>query len=514
MNNEPSFLNRFLRYRQPIFVLVGILILAGTAALVRMPRDEYPEFRIRQGIIIGIYPGATAEEVESQLTDKVERYLFQYKSVKRAKTRSISRENLMITYVEVSNEERDPDGFWVKLRHGLNELRAGLPAGVASLTADNDFGNTSSLLIAVRSGTRTYRELEDCLRRLEDDVRKIPSVSRVHRYGAQREEIVISLDNAKLSRYGIKPITLAAALKPQSQVGYAGELDDGRFVRPLHVPLSFQTENNLAGQIVYADPLGYAIRLKDVARITRQYEEPSSFVRVNGEKGLVVSLEMQKGSNIVTFGRQVGRVIAEFERSLPPDVKIETISNIPDVVGRSIGSFLKEFAIAVLAVIAVTLFLLPLRVALVAALTIPITILSTLGLLWAYGLDLQLVSLACLIMVLGLVVDDPIVIIDNYLEKLDGGRPPRRAAAQSVAELFPSVFAATITIICCFIPLHFFMTGTAGDFIRAMPPTISTALLTSLAVASVLTTLMCLSWIKSGVKNGPRGLKSSFLDGL
>jgi multidrug efflux pump subunit AcrB len=514
MSSQPSFWEKFLRFKPPIFVLAGILVLAGVMGLIKMPRDEYPEFRVRQGIIIGIYPGATSEEVESQVTDKVEHYLFRYKSVRRAKTHSISRENLMVIYVEVSDVEKDPDGFWVKLRHGLNELKAELPSGLLSLTADNDFGNTSALLIAVRSKTRTYRELEDFVRKLEDDVRTVPSVSRVTRYGVQREEIVVSLDNAKLSRYGIKPVTLAAALKPQSLVGYAGELDDGKFIRPLHVPASYRTENDLAEQIVYADPAGNAVRLKDVARVVRQYEEPSSFVRVNGQKALVVSLEMQRGNNIVTFGQQVNRVIRDFERSLPPDITIETISNIPDVVSRSIGDFMKEFGIAVLAVIAVTLILLPLRVALVAAATIPITILSTIGILWAYGLDLQLVSLACLIMVLGLVVDDPIVIIDNYIEKLDGGLPPRKAASGSVTQLFPSVFGATVTIICCFVPLSFFITGVGADFVRSMPPTVSTALTISLAVASILTPMMCLALIQYGLKRGKKGLKNAFLDGL
>lgn len=514
MTRQRTFLDVILRYRQPVILLTAGLILSGIVGLVMMPRDEYPEFQIRQGVIIGIYPGATSEEVEAQVTGKIENYLFQYKSVKRDKTHSISRENLCVVYVEVSDEEKDPDGFWVKLRHGLNELKAGLPAGLVSLTADNDFGNTSALLIAVRSKTRTYRELEDCIGKLEDDVRRIPSVCRVKRYGVQKEEIVVYVDNAKLSRYGIKPLTLALALKPQSQVGYSGELDDGRLVRPLHVPASYRTENDLAEQIVYADPAGNAVRLEDVARVVRRYEEPSSYVRVNGEKSLVVSLEMQTGNNIVRFGRDVGRVLADFERSLPPDVKIETISNVPDVVSRSIRSFMKEFGVAVLAVILVTLILLPTSVALVAAATIPITILTTIGILWAFGVDLQLVSLASLIMVLGLVVDDPIVIIDNYVEKLDHGLAPRSAASGSVIQLFPSILGATVTIICCFVPLSFFMTGMGLDFVRSMPPTIVTALTTSLAAASLVTPLLCLSLIKHGLRHGRPGRRAAFLDGL
>ncbi len=503
-----------LRYQQPVAVLVVILIVAGVVALVKMPRDEFPEIKVRQGIIVGVYPGASAEQVEAEVTDKVEKYLFQYKSVRRSRTHSLSRENVMIVYVEVAEDEKDPDGFWLKLRHGLNELKPQLPAGLISLTADNDFGNTSALLLSVRSDGKTYRQLEDCIRRLESDVRRVPSVSRVKRYGAQREEIGVYLDNARLARYGIRPLTLAAAIIPQSGAGYAGELDDGRLVRPLHVPASYRTENDLAEQIVYADPLGTVVRLKDVARVVREYEEPQSAVRVNGKKCLVVSLEMQGGNNIVDFGRDVGRVIAGFRRTLPADVKVDIISNIPEAVARSIGSFLREFAIAILSVIAVTLILLPGRVALAAAATIPITILSTLGILWAFGIDLQTVSLASLILVLGLVVDDPIVIIDNYVEKLDLGLDRRAAASLSVRELFPSVFAATVIIICCFVPMRFFLSGMAGDFIRSMPPTVITSLTASLLAASLLTPLMCFRFIRQGVRVNRTGRKAAFLSGL
>lgn len=514
MEKKRQLIDILIRYQQPIVMLVLILIAAGVAALIKMPRDEYPEFKIRQGIIVGVYPGASSEQVEAEVTDKVEKYLFQYKSVKRSKTHSVSRENVMIIYVEVTENEKDPDGFWMKLRHGLNELKGSLPSGLVSLTADNDFGNSSALLLAVRSDGKTYRELEDCIKRLENDVRRIPSVSRVQRYGVQKEEINVYLDNTKLARYGIRPMTLAAAIIPQSTAGYAGELDDGKLIRPLHIPASYRSENNLAEQIVYADPTGTVIRLKDVARIVREYEEPQSYVRVNGKKCVIVSLEMQSGNNIVDFGRDVGRVISAFQKTLPADIKIETISNIPDAVARSIGSFLKEFAIAILAVVIVTLILLPGRVALAAAATIPITILSTIALLWAAGLSLHTVTLAALILVLGLVVDDPIVIIDNYVEKLDLGFDHRQAASLSVKELFPSVFAATIIIICCFIPMSFFLTGMAGDFVSSMPLTVITALTASLMAASLLTPLMCFYFIKQGVRNGRVGRRAAFLSGL
>ncbi|MGV8058641.1 MAG: efflux RND transporter permease subunit [Smithellaceae bacterium] len=515
MKAKYTLLERLQRYKQVLYILTGILILVGIIALVQMPRDEFPEFKIRQGLIIGIFPGASSHQVEEQLTTKVENYLFQYNSVDRSKTYSISKENVMVVYVEVSEKEKDPDAFWVKLRHGLNELKGDLPSGVLSLTADNDFGNTSALLLAVQSETKTYKELEDYIKQFENDVRKIPSISRVKHYGLQREQISVYIDDAKLTHYGIKPLVLFAALKPQTTIGYAGEIDDGKLVYPIHIPLGYKTEQDVANQIVYSDPLSNVVRVKDVAKVVREYDVPDSYIRVNGKKCLIVSLEMQTGNNIVLFGNDVGKQIKKFSQSLPPDVKIETISNVPAAVSRAITNFMKEFAISIVAVILVTIILLPRRVALVAASTIPISILITLGILWIVGMDLQTVSLAALIIVLGMVVDNAIVIIDNYLEKLDNGITPADAASQSVTDLFGSVFSATLILISCFVPISFFMKGIAADFVRSLPLTVTFALFTSLFTSAVLVPLLSYTYIKVGIKGeSQKGRKSAFLEGI
>lgn len=515
MKMKFTLLERLERNKQVLFTLTIILILIGLAALVQMPRDEFPEFKIRQGLIIGIFPGASSHQIEEQLTTKVEHYLFQYKSVDRSKTYSISKENVMVVYVEVSEKEKDPDAFWVKLRHGLNELKGELPAGVLSLTADNDFGDTSALLLAVQSDTKTYKELKDYIKRFEDNVRKVPTVSRVKHYGLQKEQISVYVDDAKLTHYGIKPLTLLAALKPQTTVGYAGEIDDGKFIRPIHIPSSFETEQEVANQIIYSDPQGNIVRLKDVSEVVREYDEPESYIRVNGKKCLLVALEMQTGNNVVQFGNDVGKQIEKFVQSLPPDIQITTISNIPDAVSRAITNFLKEFGISIIAVILVTIILLPRRVALVAASTIPISIVITLGILWITGMDLQTVSLASLIIVLGMVVDNAIVIIDNYVEKLDNGVSPHDAASRSVTELFGSVFSATLILIFCFVPIMFLEKGIAGDFVRSFPFTITFALFTSLFTSAILVPLLSYTYIKFGIKNDLRqGKKAAFLEGM
>jgi len=515
MKNKRTLLEILLRYKQVLLISTVILIFVGILAPVQMPRDEFPTFEIRQGIIVGVYPGASSLQVEEQLTKKVEQYLFQYNSVNRNKTHSISKENVMVIYVEVSEKEKDPDAFWAKLRLGLNDFKGQLPSGVLSLTADNDFGSTSALLLAVQSDTKTYKELKDYIDQFEDQIRKIPSVSKVKNYGSLKEQVNVYIDDAKLTHYGIKPLVVMAALKPQSAVGYAGEIDDGAQIYPIHIPLSYQTEEDVANQIVYSDPLGNIVRVKDVAKVVREYAEPESFVRVNGKKCLIVSLEMQTGNNIVQFGKQVSKEINRFTNSLPPDVKIVTISNIPGAVSKAIANFMKEFAIAIFSVILVTVILLPRRVALVAASAIPISILITLAFMWVTGWELQTVSLAALILVLGMVVDNAIVIIDNYVEKLDNNVSPHDAASQSVSDLFTSVLSATLILIACFWPIIFFMKGTAGDFVRSLPYVTSFALFTSLFTSAVLVPLLSYIFIKTGIKNDEhKGKKAIFLDNV
>lgn len=514
MKTQSTLLDIIQKYKQLFIAVTSVLVIFGIIALTQMPRDEFPEFKVRQGLIIGVYPGATSHQVEEQLTKKVENYLFQYEEVDKEKTYSVSKENVMVLYVEVQETIDDPKAFWAKIRHGLNEFKNELPAGVTSLTANDDFGNTSAILLGIESDTRTYKELERYVEKFEDGVRKIPATSRIKRFGLQQEVINVYIDDAKLTQYGVKPLMVFTALNPESNVNYVGEIDNGEFIRPIHIPSNYRTENDIANQIVFSDPTGNVIRVKDIGKVVREYEDPQSYIRLNSKKCLIVSLEMVPGNNIVQFGAEVQKEIEKFTNEVPADVRIGIISDMPDFVSKAIYNFLIEFLMAIVAVILVTVLLLPKRVALVAASAIPISILITLGLMWATGISLQTVSLAGLIIVLGMVVDNAIVIIDNYVEKLDNNVSPRDAASQSVTDLFGSVFSATIIIISCFAPMTIFLTGMGGDFIGSLPMTIAYALFTSLYVSAILVPLMSYTFIKYGIKGNSEEKKGGFLNWL
>ncbi|MGE4568860.1 MAG: efflux RND transporter permease subunit, partial [Bacteroidales bacterium] len=434
MKRNIGFIEAAMKHRQIILLVSGILVMLGVYALLHMPRQEFPEFTIRQGLVIGVYPGASSEEVENQLSQAVEKYLFGYKEIKKKKTYSVSKEGMMIVFVELNDNVKNADEFWSKLNHGLNTFKNELPTGVLALMANNDFGQTSALLITLESENKSYRELEEYQKELESRLRRIESVSKLRHYGLQSEQISIYLEPEKLSTYGISTNTLLANLFLQGFTTGSGSIENSRTESPIHIAETYRTEEEIAEQIIYSDPGGNIIRLKDVARIVREFPEPDSYIKNNGKKCLLISMEMQPGNNIVQYGEEVDQVLQTFQKELPEGVVIERIADQPKVVGKSISTFLKEFFLAIAAVVLVTMLLLPLRVASVAAASIPLSIFISLGIMFLAGLELNTVTLAGLIVVLGMIVDNSIVIIDSYMEKITHGMSRWNAAISSARE--------------------------------------------------------------------------------
>ncbi|WP_417874890.1 efflux RND transporter permease subunit [Xanthomarina gelatinilytica] len=508
-----NFIEAMMKHNQIVLVIACVMMLLGIFGLENMPRREFPEFTIRQGVIVGVFPGSTSLQVEEQLTTVVEDYIFGYEEVNKLKTYSHSKEGQMIIYVELNDNVRNADKFWSKLRHGLGELQMQLPSGVLALVGSNDFGDTSALLITMSSEKHSYRELEDIMKELEGEIRKVSTVSKIKRFGAQKEEIYIYVKPEKLTQFNLKPSNILASFKLQESINYSGQLDNGDLVLPIHLPPRFESEEDLAEQIIFNDQDNNIIRLKDVAYIERRYEKPTNYIRNNGNNALLLSLEMQKGNNIVHFGDDVQEVLDTFSEKMGDEVKFNTISSLPHVVDKSISHFLKEFGIAILAVVIVTMLLLPFRVAAVAGVSIPISILITLGIMQLVGIQLHIVSLAALIVVLGMVVDNAIVVIDSHVEKLDHGETPWNAAWKAATELFIPVLTASAAISAAFFPLMFFLTGIASDFVGTFPLTIGIALLISMLVAVLLVPFMCYVFIKTGLhKEEKSNDKKSVLD--
>jgi multidrug efflux pump subunit AcrB/outer membrane protein TolC len=494
-----------LRYPAVTLIITAMVVIAGVHAFLKMPRTEDPGITIRTGLVAALYPGATSEQVEKQVTKTLEKHIFKFPEVRKEKTFSTSRPGLVIINVELENNVKNSDIFWAKLRNEMNEVRATeLPAGVRGPIVNSDFGDTVAMLIAVHGKRYGYRELHDYVDKIQDEMRTIRNVGKLATYGGQSEQIWITSSLERVSQYFADPGRVAQALQQRNVIESSGRFDAEHAKVPLRTTGVFTTEEQIRNVLVDVSKTGQPVYIRDFADVARRYQDPTFLVRYDGEQGILLSVEMQKGKNIVELGDRIALVLSNLKTVLPPDVQLDLIANQPAVVKSRISTLTHEFVLAICSVVLVTLLLLPIRVAVIAALAIPVTLCATLGAMNSLGIALHQVSIAALIMVLGIVVDDAIVIADNYVDLLDRKVPKSEAAWRCATDVAVPVFTATMTIIAAFLPF-LILTGSAGEFIMALPITVTIALAVSFVVAVMLTPILCRFFIQKGLHDHEAG---------
>ena len=466
-------------------LIIGIFFVLGIFGMYDMPKDEFPHAIIRQGVVVAVYPGATTEEVEQQVARPLERYLFTYGEVNRVKTSTTSQNGMCIVMVRLNDDVNNKDEVWSKIKHGLNGFKSQLPSGVLAIVVNDDFGNTSALLIAIESDQRSYRELKAYSDELSDRLRRIPSVANVKLFGEQKEQISLYVDRQRLQAYGIGQQMLFSRLQSQGITTMSGGIDDDDQQIPIHVEAQDNSEEEIANQIIISDPItGKVARVRDVARVVREYEPMSSRIEQDGHPCVLLSMEMNPGNNVVQYGGEVDKVLDDFRANvLPEDVKVTRIADKPKVVHKSISDFLRDLLIAMLVIILVMMVLFPLRSAIVASITIPLSTFVSVAIMYMLGIELNIVTLAALIVVLGMVVDNSIVVIDGYLEYLGKGYEPKRAAIESARQYFMPMMLATICICAIFYPFLITMKGIFHDCLKDFPITVTINLMVSLLLA-------------------------------
>jgi multidrug efflux pump subunit AcrB len=510
-----NFVKATLKYKQVTFSVLLLMFALGVNSLINMPRREDPKITIPGGLIIAYFPGANTAQVEDQVTRKLEEYLFQYEEVQKEKTYSISSDGMVVVHLWLQDNVRKPDIFWSKLRHQLLVVKAlELPQGVIGPVVNSDFGDTESMIIGIESDDAGYNEMKEYISKLEDQLRPISALSKLKRIGEQKEQITVTFSSEKMSQYDISLQQVVKILQSQNLINPTGEIKSEDLITPLYTNGYYNNEYDIKNQIVGASKTGAVVRLGNIAEFNREYAEPTSKITVNGKKAVLLAIQMHEGKNVVKTGKEVEKKLNEFAKQLPGNMELTTFINQPKIVSKNISQFLREFLLAIIAVIIVVFLLLPFRIAAVAATAIPMTVSITFALLHTFGLELHQVSLASLIAVLGMVVDDAIVIADNYVELLDRGNDRWTAAWRSATDLVVPVLTATITIIASFLPLAI-LTGAIGEFIRALPITVTIALSSSFLVAMFLTPILCYVFIRKGLHdpNDPgKRKKISILD--
>ena len=504
-----------MRHKHITLLLVVMMMLAGLFSLVKIPKNEFPQFNVPVGLMVGVYPGASGLEVERQLAGPMEEFLWTFKEINKQRTKTICVNNACVAMVYLDRSVKDQTVFWSKMKERLPLLKAKLPQGVVDLVVNDDFGESSSMLVTLESEGKSYREMGDYVNMLSDKLRTVPGLANIVRMGGQKEQLSIYLDRDRLSLYGINTATLMSKVSGLNGTFYTGSLDDGQLSRAIHIQPSLNSENELAQAIISSDPTGNVVRLGDIATIEREYSDPRQYIRNNGQKCILLSLQMIRGKNIIEFGAKVKEIIRDYQATLPDDVHINIISDQSQVVGHSIEDFMWEMLIAIVSVIIVVMLMLPLRVAGVAVATIPITIFSSLALFLILGLEINSVTLAALIVSLGMIVDDSVVVVDCYLDKLDAGISRWKAAIESSREFVKSIITATLVISITFFPLIFTTDQVIHDFLQWFPYSISIVLTVSLLVAIFFVPILQYRFIRQGLHHTEAKKKNaSMLDRL
>ena len=460
-----------------VLFFLAIIVVCGFFALPKLKKNEFPNVTIRQGVVAVVYPGATAEEIEEQVAMQMEQYLFTFNDVSKNKTYSYSQDGMYYAFVSLVPDVENAAEVWSRIRQGLVLFRlTDLPQGVVATAVVDDFGNASSLLLAIESEERSSRELRAFADRLSIRLRSIETMGTIKIVGEELEEIAVNMDPVRMSQYAISPSVVSTELAAHGFRTITGKADNQEGNAIVHVSIPYNDMYDLAELIVFADPItGQVIRLRDIATLERRYKESSQYIQysdslVHDNRCLVFSMEMRPGNNVVAFGKEVDKEIAAFLATAPPDIHVHRITDQPVLVNKSVLSFLKDLLEAVLIVILVMLMLFPLRTALVSSTSVPVCIAASFAIMYLLGIELNTVTLAALIVVLGMIVDDSVVVIDGYSDKLNEGYSRWYSAAVSTKSLMTSMLMATLSVSCMFFPMLAIMKGTMmGDFIRLFP---------------------------------------------
>jgi multidrug efflux pump len=474
-----------VRHQTLILFLILVIGLAGTLSYMRLGRDEDPSFTIKVGVVTVIWPGATALEMQSQVTDRIEKKLQELpyfnKVVTYAKPGFAA---LQMEFKDFTPAKRVPELFY-QLRKKLGDLKPELPSGVIGPNVNDEFGDVDSILTMITGDGADFAQLKRIAEDFKRVLLKVPNVVKVNIYGAQDERIFVEFSHAKLATLGIPASAIFDAIARQNAVAPAGTFETSAQRIPLRVTGALTGASAVAAIPVEAN--GRTIRLGDIAEVTHGYEDPSDFlIRQNGKPAVGVGVVMQKDANILTLGEDINKVIADFEKGVPVGIDLDRIANQPKVVAESVHEFVKSFVEALAIVLAVSFLSLGWRTGIVVALSVPLVLAIVFVVMEAIGMSLHRISLGALIIALGLLVDDAIIAVEMMIVKMEEGWDRLKAAGFAWdSTAFPMLTGTLVTAVG-FLPVGL-ANSAVGEYAGGIFYVVGIALIASWFVAVIFT---------------------------
>jgi multidrug efflux pump subunit AcrB len=493
--------------------LMVVLMVLGFAAYFQLGQDEDPPFTFRAMVVQAFWPGASAQQMAEQVTDKIEKTLQEvpYADVIRSYTKP--GESLTILQLKDSSPPKEVPNSWYQARKRVGDIRGTLPAGVIGPVFNDDFGDVYGSIFALRSDGFSREETRQFAERVRQQLLRVPDVAKVEIFGAQAEKVFVEISQKRLAQLGLDMNQVIAQLGAQNAVEGAGVLNAGSENLQVRVAGQFNSVEELKRFPIRAvntsTGVASSIQLADIAEVRRDYADPpTTKVRHQGHEVVALGVSMAKGGDIIALGKALGVAVERIQAELPVGVSVERVQDQPAAVSKSVNEFVKVLIEAIVIVLAVSFISLglhtrPLRVdvwpGLVVAITIPLVLAITFVTMFYWGVGLHKISLGSLIIALGLLVDDAIIAVEMMVRKLEEGYDRARAATFTYELVAMPMLTGTLITAAGFLPIGLAKSVT-GEYTFAIFAVTSAALVISWIVSVYF--VPYLGWLM--LKNRPK----------
>ncbi|SMO46096.1 Multidrug efflux pump subunit AcrB [Saccharicrinis carchari] len=478
------------------FVFIS-LVVGGIMSFGSMGKLEDPEIPVKAAVVITSYPGATAKEVEKEVTDILEKAIQRLEHIDHIESRSMPG----LSEIQITIESGVPSSqlpqLWDHLRRKVNDAKGGLPSGAGAPNINDDFGDVSGIFMAISNDGHDYYDFQNYVDDISKELLDINGVKRIETFGKQREVVNISFNNEYFATLGVNPMMIFQAFHDQGQTVDAGSFVSGSQRIRVNIGNKFQSIDEIKNFEVKLSN-GGRYRLGQIARVTRDFYDPvTERLKYNGFPAISLALSMEAGGNVIELGERVEERLQKIEESLPVGIEIHPVYFQHKNVDDAINDFMINLIESVLIVVVVLLLAMGFRAGLLIASGLVFTILTTFIVMGATGIELHRVSLAAIIIAMGMLVDNSIVVVDGILVDLQKGIKQKKAFVATAKKSAMPLLGATLVAILAFLPLAFNSTA-AGEFLRPLFYVLAISLFLSWILALIQTPFMAQFFYRKG----------------
>ena len=477
------------------FMVLATIILLGLAMYLSLSRDSMPPYTVRVATVVSQFPGASPERVEQLVTDKIEKVAQELPELDEVS--STSRTGLSVVSVTLKDEvaEADMQAVWDRLRRKLNALQ-GLPSGVTPNLNDDGIGEVYGIVVGLTSDGYSYAEMKEYADDIKDDLIKLPDAAKVELGGAQEERVFVEFDDSRLKEYNLSASILLQRIGATNILNSGGQVNVGDERIILEPTGNFNSVDDIKDMLI---PVGNGIqlvKLGDITNVVKGYvDPPTQIVSVNGREAISLHVNLKENKNIVALGEEVNRIVNNWQERLPVGLELTRVSSLDTYIEVKVSDFIVNLMQSIGIVLLVMLVFLGVRTGLVIASLIPIVTIMTLMIMGLINVGLNQVTLAALIMALGMLVDNAIVVAETIMIKLEQGIEKKQAAIEAFTELWMPLLISTLTTSAAFLSFYLSPT-TMGDIVGPIFVVITIALMSSWIIALTVITMFCYLFLK------------------